>query len=132
MSDKVARRAQREQAVKGFNALALEFEEDTLKVRAAGDEVTELFGRLGDIMPHERRGELEQLRQQWEDNGGLGSFPAFADEASPQSGPVPSHDRCSGRQGVQVTQQSVHVDVQQSPLPGNRRLLEHFSEMGRD
>ena len=91
MSDKTARRLQREQAVKGFNALASEFEEDTLKVRAAGEEVTELYGRLGALMPDERRGELEQLQQQWQDNGGLGNFPAFAAESSPQSGPVPSH-----------------------------------------
>ena len=51
MSDKTARRTQRNLAIKGFNALAQEFEQESLVARPEGDDVVGLHDRLRAIIP---------------------------------------------------------------------------------
>ena len=78
---KTARRAARERAVKGLNDLACECEEEPVKARPTNDEVVGLYKRLAASLPQERRSELQQLREQFQENGGCGDFPDLPDPA---------------------------------------------------
>ncbi len=69
------RRGEREAAVKGFNVLAAELGEDTIKARPSPEDVVSLYKRLGASLPPERRNELKGWRDKWQQNRGDGDFP---------------------------------------------------------
>ena len=78
---KIERRTAREKAVKGLNQLACHCEEEPVKARPTNDEVVGLCKRLAASLPQERRSELQQLRDQFQENGGCGDFPDLPDPA---------------------------------------------------
>ena len=67
--------------MKRLSQLAVDCEEEPVKAQPTNDEVVGLYKRLAAGLPQERRNELQQLREQFQENGGCGDFPDLPDPA---------------------------------------------------
>ena len=72
--DKSARRSQRQGAIKSLNELGAEIDADPLVARPSKDAVEDLYRRLCEALPSERRDALRAAREQWCSNGGAGDM----------------------------------------------------------